>query len=56
MRLMDRYIAEAAVKATGIVLLVLMAIIGFVSLTTQLEDEFLQIISRRPHQVLTNLG
>jgi lipopolysaccharide export system permease protein len=35
---MDRYIAEAAVKATGIVLLVLMAIIGFVSLTTQLED------------------
>ncbi len=38
MRLMDRYIASAAVKATGLVLLVLLAIIGFVSFTTQLED------------------
>ncbi len=38
MRLVDRYIAAAVLKATVVVLLVLLAIIGFISFTTQLED------------------
>ncbi|MEJ2516084.1 MAG: LPS export ABC transporter permease LptG [Gammaproteobacteria bacterium] len=38
MGLIDRYVAAAALKATAVVLLILLAIIGFISLTTQLED------------------
>lgn len=38
MRLLDRYLAMAAVRATLLVMLMLLALIAFINLTTQLQD------------------
>ncbi len=38
MTLLDRYLAAAAARATLLVMVVLLALIGFISLTTQLQD------------------
>jgi hypothetical protein len=38
MNIIDRYLALAAARATLLVMIVLLALIGFISLTNQLQD------------------